>query len=236
MLCWLFAAALAQVEPTYRRIDEPLSIRTGAEIRGDGPARLGGRGPIRAWVFPDGHIEHYVRLDGDRPAELVRYDAHLSKHLTVTYVDGTATEVIVHAASDHAVPIATWVEVDLEGAKLRLPSAGVDVAIGDGRFRATWSPKATYRDATVLRDLEQSLGGRVLAHQTTWIDGTAGVRLTLTIPHPTDPRVAEGWVIPRDEGLFLATWVAPKGEAPLSLDTLAPGRAAMALVTWQDTP
>ena len=233
------AAALAQVEPSYRRIDDVLSVRTGHEVRGDGPARVSGRrGAIRAWVFPDGHVEHYLRTENGIPAELIRYDSRLAKHVSVIYAESRPASVVVHATPPHTVAVQDWSELELEEARLRLPSGSdpaAGVSVGEGRFRAQWTPLDEIRGTDLLDDLEQSIGGRVIANDTVWIDGAAGVRITLDVPHPTAPMVAEAWAIPRDQRLFLATWTAPRGDAPLSLDTLATGRAAMALVTWQGT-
>lgn len=238
MLLWLLATAWAQDAPSYPRFDAPLTVRPASRVIGEGPARLyGRRGALRAWVFPDGHVEHYVRTERGQRTELVRFDGRLAHHLTVRYEDDAPVEVLVRGQPDQTVDVSGWVPAELDAASLRVPPSVVtDGVLTAGGFSATWLPGHDVVSAGFVEAIEAQVGGRVLATATAWIDRSPSVRLTLSLPDPDAPEVAEAWAVPRGEQLFLATWRAPKGEAPLSIDTLAEGRAIMALVSWQDDP
>lgn len=238
MLLWLLTIAWAQEPPTYPRFDAELSVRPAYRVVGDGPARLyGRRGAIRAWVFPDGYIEHYVKTEGGKRTELVRYDGRLAHHLTIRYDGDRPAEVLVRGQPDQTVDVSTWEPAELDGATFVLPTTTTtDGVLVAGGYAATWVPAANVLGADFIADVESQVGGRVVTTATAWIDRSPGVRLTLSLPHPESPEVAEAWAVPRDDRLFVATWRAPRGTAPLSLDTLAEGRAIMALVSWQGTP
>ncbi len=241
MLAWLMVTALASDPIVYIRQDQPLSVRRCRDVVGRPPRCVGRRGSVRAWVFPDGNVERYER-GGVSPDELVRFDASHGPHLTVRYTGGQPVEVVVRAVPEVTVSVADWEEVTLGEASLRLrPGHQLDDGIlrsvsPAGRLTATWTGDADPFDPTFPESVAEHAGARLIAAHTTWLQGRPAARITLSLPDPGNPRAAEVWAVRGTGGLLLVTWDAPAGTAPASLDTLAPGRAAAALLTWQDAP
>lgn len=196
------------------------------------------RGDVTVWRFPDGvpaRVDlaprgvsaHRWELDiGGRPAVEIAWDA-----------GSLTTGRLLSAGEAGVVSLVGWRTVAVPGSPLRvsLPGEPVDgtVAFGDGRFRVALLPAGDPLADDVRAEIEASAGGTIVASTSAWLGRQPAVRYTLDLPDPDVPQVAEMWLARTPDGVAALVWVAPLGKAPASVDTLAPGRVAAALASWE---
>nr|MBA2321833.1 hypothetical protein [Deltaproteobacteria bacterium] len=76
--------------------------------------------------------------------------------------------------------------------------------------------------------------GCLLSERTTaLLDGRPGVSWRIDIPHPSSPEIGEIWAFHVDEGVVVLGWSAPRTADPVHPE-LAPGRAALAALRWNE--
>lgn len=226
---------MASPEQPFPRIDERIRDRRYADISGDGPAygRYRRRsGPIHAWTWTDGVVEHYERLDGGRVVEARRYSASGQPMSTVLFAtSGAAASVEVGGTP---VDVSGWAAQTVAGVTLTAPGkpeAQGDAITwaGDGwRLTALPFPEAADPFSDSFRSaLASHCGCTLLDRTTTWLDGRPAARYQIRLPDPDGAKVGELWAVRSAEHTLLLASVASNRE------TLVTGRAVAALLDWK---
>ena len=224
----------------FQRQGEAVSAGHWRSVLGEGPVRLVGSvrsGPFKVWRTERGAVIRVEHTQGGALAEVRRFDPAEQAHSTARFDAGRPVEVIIHGAREQRVDVSEWRSTGLEGApglSLVLPEALVEGALklSPGRLTAAVDEPADVWGAAFGEQLASAAGGVLLARATTWIDAEPVARYTLALPHGSTPLVAEVWALPAPKATIILTFTAPQGAAPGSLDTLAPGRAVIALARW----
>ncbi|MBW1876993.1 MAG: hypothetical protein JRJ84_01390 [Deltaproteobacteria bacterium] len=239
MWLWLLMPLAAAVpDGPLPRADEPLIERRFARVVGMGPAwgHLRRRsGPVRAWIFPDGVIEHAEIALGRHEQEVRRYDAAGHRLTTAHFLEGMPTEVVVHIPEEVRLKVDGWEAHTLPGATLRIPPASADhhitwqVVPGDG------DPLSDDYRAGMLSECACLLESRA----TTWIDGRPGARYRVRLLDPDAPWTGEIWATRSAGSVLLLSALVPAradGAPAGGMAVLAVGGATAALARWEDEP
>jgi hypothetical protein len=208
------------------------------------------QGDVHAWSWPDHTLEHLDRYDSGGPwagppplwerrrcdpagrvVEVARWQD--DRPLTVRVLGHGATELDVGGwrAVAHG-PWTLWTPTPPQD------EAGVPTVrhpLGVWLLDAVPGP-VDATSAAFLRDLARDAGGVILDVAMSPVDGHPAARVTVDLPALDAPRVAEVWVLPSAATTWTVTFIAPRGDAPFSLDTLAPGRATMLLASFRAEP
>jgi hypothetical protein len=237
-------------------------VRYYRDVGGKGPAW--GRdkratGPVKAWIFPDGIIEHCEFWAKKRVTETRFYDALGHRWSTVAYGEGHPISVTVHEPFPATVDVSAWTERTTSGFTAWLPPgrAGAPVAPPDpapptdpavpAAPTASWHSEDARVDMTLLpgtadpfsaefrEGLHASCGCLIEGWNTSWIDGRPGARFRVRLVDPDQPWLGEVWAVSTGTTLLVLSAVeresAPGSSAPLAL-----GRAAASLVRWPEEP
>lgn len=227
--------ALASPEQPFPRIDERIRDRRYAEISGDGPAygRYRRRsGPIHAWTWTDGIVEHYERLEGGRVVEVRRYSASGQQMSAVVFAaSGAPATVHVGGAP---LDVSGWGVRTVAGVTITAPGEpevqGQAITWGgdDWRLTALPFPEAADPFSDAFRDaLASHCGCTLLDRTTTWLDGRPAARYQVRLPDPDGAKVGELWAVNSADHTVLLASVASNRE------TLGTGRAVAALLDWK---
>jgi hypothetical protein len=243
MWIWFMVATLQAADGTwYLRHDQPLRVKgfRGLDDAGkpSGYTRRRDR-YVRAWLFPDGQVEHHEQWQDGDWVQRVRLDASGARHTQVSKTDGQPMAVEVYGTEVHTVDTSAWAPTVIPDTDWTawLPASpqtqdGVLTASDDhGTWRLTTEQSTEVWTSEFAAQIEAGAGGTVVATATAWIAGKPAARLSLELPHPVHPAVAEIWALPLDGETLVLTYTSVPGKAPASLDTLAPGRAAASLLT-----
>jgi hypothetical protein len=208
------------------------------------------RGDVRAWTWPDRTLEHLDRYDRGGPwlgappllerrrcdpagrvVEVARWQD--DRPLTVRVVGLGATELDVSAwrAVQHG-PWTLWTPTPPED-EGGVPTVRHPLGVW---LLDAWPGAVDPTAPAFLADLARAAGGVVLDVAMAPVDGHPAARVTLDLPVLDTPRVAEVWTLTGTDTTWTVTFVAPRGAAPFSLDTLAPGRASLLLASLRVEP
>jgi hypothetical protein len=251
-LAWWPAGAIAQVAlaeeppppPDLLRLHQPLSVvhYSRVEDRIALPPVTRGRarsGPIDAWVWPDGTIARYRRYKGRSVVEDHRFDASGIPWATVRLGPGGPTAVEVANFPPAIVTVSDWKAIALGPASIRGPGAPIQVdgklqwAAPTGALSAGWLEGSVDPTTRAFEEgISEGCGCLLSARGTALADGTEGVTWTIRAPHPTEPGIGEIFAFPRDGGVLVLSWATHEQPAETHPE-LAPGRAAVALLTWE---
>jgi hypothetical protein len=235
-LLWL---AAAHADPAWPQLDEPTQLRTWTTLQPGPPARVSGpsrTGPVRAWTFSDGRVEHAELYAGATLLRTERFDAGGAPHTTVWWATGAPTLVTVYGAQPIEVPTAGWQPYALADLSLSLwlpPGAeprgtGWQVRTAQGTWRVSVEPPIDLRAPNLLTEIATGAAGTLTSTAVAWLSGQPALRFTLDLPDPDQPVVAELWALPWRDHTVAIAFTAPPGA--LGLPALAPGRAAAALL------
>ncbi len=218
-------AAMAAPDQPFPRAGERLRVRTYAEVRGDGPVRAHIRrrgGPVLAWTWPDGMVEHYERREDGLLTEARHYDAAGTLLSTVRFVDDKPASALIGTVD---VDVSGWVTAQLGGATLRVPSDGSQWA-GDGWLvtASLFAESADVFSDEVREALADQCGCVLLDRVTRWIDGVPAAKYRVLLPDVGEARHGEVWALPVDGGVLV---LASTGQDDARLAT---GRAITALL------
>jgi len=236
---WLWMALAAAVpDAPFPRTDAPLLERRFARVVGEGPAwgHLRRRtGPVRAWIFPDGVIEHAEITLSRQERQVQRFDAAGHRLTTARYLQGRPTEVVVHLPQEVRLDVSGWEVRELPGLTLWLPPESQDHQVAWQVVPGPGDPMSDdYRDG-LLSDCACLVESRTTA----WLDGRPGARYRVRTLDPEVPWTGEVWAA-RSAGsvLLLSAMVPARADgAPVAgLGALAVGRATAALARWEEEP
>jgi hypothetical protein len=248
---WLLSLNLAFAIPDapFPRHGEDLVVKRYSRVDGDGPLRPRTRnanGPIEAWTFPDGTIEHYARYERRTLIAEHRFDATGQPLTTTRFVEGAPIEVDVHGAATTTVPVGSFSEHHLGGAALRAPGAPVttgDVSVwasDEGWFRMRWLPASSDVFTDAFRDgLAAECACTLLDRTTAWIDGRPGVRYLVRMPDRDRPLEGEVWAVPTDGVTLLVSFLARHADGADRGDLsarMALGRAIVSMLRFEEAP
>jgi len=232
----VFGLALAASTDALPRADQRLVERRYARLSGDGPAwgvERRATGPVKAWVFPDGTVEHAEFLRGKYVVEVRRYGPVGEALTTTRLTDGIATEVVVGTAAP--IDVGAWEDRVIDGVHARWPAPDPARHLDAFVQRTVADPRSdTVRDA-----LAAWCGCLLEDRDTAWLDGVPGVVYRVRLPHPSAPWTGEVWVVgDGTRALALASLVPADADGlPVGgISALAPGRAVAATVAFEEAP
>lgn len=212
----LAVVASAHPQRPFPRADDALETVRYREVRGEGPVEGHRRrkgGPIEAWQFPDGQIEHYLRWRDDLVVETHRFDAAGHPLTSYVVIDGVET-VRVHR-SGATLDVGPWTGRSVGPTTLRLPTDATEahgvttVPDPSGPLTITFVPgPSDVMGDSFRRGLIAGCGCAVVDRTTTWVDATPAVRYHLQIPSTDASLPAVAWAIPTPGGVLAMTWTA----------------------------
>lgn len=229
---WMAAGAIWAGPPAeLARFDEPRTLRDWGRVDGVGPVRVRYRrrsGPVEAWTFPDGLVSRYRLKERGEVLEDRRFDAAGLPVSAVFFTDGAAVRVEIPGSEP--IDVAGWAAAEVGRARVRAPVPPVDGAFAwDGGVLTLDLRSGIDPTGDALRDaIEADCGCVVEDRAAAWIDGWPAVRMSVDIPHPSEPERALVWAVPLGDQTWTATW--------RTAGALAPGRAALALVELLEDP
>lgn len=240
MLLLLALAAFAEA-PRYPRHDEPTEVQRWRALVPGTPARVVGRqtsGPVRAWTFRGGLVEHCELFEGEQRVRSMQFDPSGAPHTEVWWTGTQPERVLVHGVGTHPIETATWTRLPISSTDLHLwlpPGAtpaetGWQALTPAGVWQIRVEEPVDVWTAGFAREVEVGAGGVLLTATTAWLDGRAAARLTLDLPDPERARLAEVWAMPHDAATVVLTFTSGADGEDL-ISALAPGRAAAALLT-----
>lgn len=228
--------ALAAPYDALPRADQKIVERRYARLSGAGPAwgiERRATGPVRAWVFPDGVVEHAEFLRGKSVIEVRRYGPSGEALTTLRLSDGAPKEVVVSGAE--AIDVSAWEERVQDGVRARWP------APDPGRHLATLVSRtpADPRSDAVRDSLAEWCACLLEDRDTAWLDGVPGVVYRVRLPHPEAAWVGEVWVVSDGVRALALASLVPADADGLPVGgkaALAPGRAVAATVAFEEAP
>ncbi len=236
-LLWL-GMALANPQDVLPRADAPLTVRGFTRLAGDGPAwgygpRRGG--PVTAWIFPDGIVEHAELRKGKARVETRHFDAAGRPLTTTVYADDAPSRVVVHQPVEATFEVTSWEHRALGGATVRWPLA----ADGHRLAASVVETPADPRDPSFRDGLLAGCGCVLEGASAAWVEGHPGARYRVRVHDADGTWVGEVFAVSDGERALLISALVPAtldggpraGPAALTL-----GRALAALATFEATP
>jgi hypothetical protein len=236
-----FSIALANPDRPFERMDDRLSQRHHAQLRGDGPVYGSKYGRIACQVFRDGMIQRYERPLTQNKTEIRRFSATGLPLTRVVRLQAGPVNITVYGDQDFMFNVEDWSSQQSHGLTLSAPESprvGPDGThswqLDEGTlFIASTEQLNPFNDAFTA-DFEASCRCTLLDRNITWIRGHRALRLRFAQTTETQLRYGDLWAIPVKSSLITVQWVAQDGG--LFDQPLAKGRAIVATIDKVSAP
>lgn len=240
LLAMLPLTALAGPDLPFVRLDEALYPRQYVRVVGDGPAwgrYRRKKGDVHAWLFPEGHIEHFHRFEGRERVETRRY-TNIGKPLsTAHWSAGRPLDVTVR---DTTWTTDDWVLTELGPWTLFTPDPPSEQDGSVTRWRTEdWELAVQLQDKTDVfaedfaSELARTCGCRLTHRDVAWIDGTPAAEYHAVLPDPLQTFQVLAWAVPSGSRTLLMSFVWA-ADAPPEVARL--GTAVTSLAERRESP
>ncbi len=208
-------AAWAGPETPFSRLNEKL--------------RSNKRKSETVWSFSDRTVQRRV-VKTSTGSDDERYDAAGKPFVIVHFTAATPTSATMVAGGPVALDVSTWSEHPAwPGVVLRAPGEdAVRYTLGDGVLSWHLDAAGDPFSEEFGQGLLEGCGCVVVDRGTDWLDGHVAARWRMLVPRAVGAQQIELWALLVPQGLATLAWVVPSA----SEASLAPGRAAAALVRW----
>lgn len=241
---WLIiglSIASANPERPFERMDDRLSQRHHAQLKGDGPVYGAKYGRIACQVFRDGMIQRYERPLTENKTEIRRFSAAGLPLTRLLHMPNGPVNVTVYGEQDFTFNVEDWSSQLSHGLTLSIPSSpsiGGDGThswkLEEGTLLIGSTDHINPFNEAFSRDFEAACRCTLLDRNITWIRGHRTLRLRFAQPTADHPRFGDLWVLPIKSKLITVQWVAHEGG--LFDQPLAKGRAIVATIDNVSVP